>query len=97
MIGRLVGARRRRAKRALEAARVLDGIVDAGLPLLAALGEERRRRSADHLAELVGLARDYRCFARGWIDAQELDRRGRAAVARLAALRADPTARLIND
>ncbi|MEO6086375.1 MAG: hypothetical protein ABIQ18_25000, partial [Umezawaea sp.] len=59
--------------------------------------EERRRRSADYLAELVKLAQDYRYFANGWIDAKELDRRGQLAITQLSRLREDPTARLIND
>ncbi|MEV0677030.1 hypothetical protein AB0I60_10950 [Actinosynnema sp. NPDC050436] len=97
MIGRWVGARRRRAKRALEAARMLDEVVDTQLPLLASFDEDRRRRSADYLAELVVLAQDYRYFAHGWIDAKELDRRGHRAMATLSRLREDPTARLITD
>ncbi|CCH27376.1 hypothetical protein ABZ816_33075 [Actinosynnema sp. NPDC047251] len=97
MIGQWVGARRRRTKRALKAARMLDEVVDTQLPLLASFDEDRRRRSADYLAELVKLAQDYRYFAHGWIDAKELDRRGHRAVATLGKLRADPTARLITD
>ncbi|MBB5958750.1 hypothetical protein FHS29_005359 [Saccharothrix tamanrassetensis] len=97
MIGQLVGARRWRTKRALKAARMLDEVVDTQLPLLASFDEDRRRRSADYLAELVKLAQDYRYFAHGWIDAKELDRRGHQAMAKLNKLREDPTARLITD
>ncbi|MEU4801447.1 hypothetical protein [Actinosynnema sp. NPDC023587] len=97
MFGHVVGARRRRTKRALEAARMLDEVVDTQLPLLASFDEERRRRSADYLAELVALAQDYRYFAQGWIDAKELDRRGHRTVAALGRLREDPTARLVSD
>ncbi len=101
MIGQVVGTRRWRTKRALKAAlkaaRMLDEVVDTQLPLLASFDEDRRRRSADYLAELVKLAQDYRYFAHGWIDAKELDRRGHAAMARLGRLREDPTARLITE
>jgi hypothetical protein len=89
--------RRRRAKRALHAARMLDRVVDTQLPLLASFDEQRRRRSADYLAELVKLAQDYRYFADGWIDAKELERRGRDTVAELTRLRGDPSARLVTD
>lgn len=94
---RLGGAWRWKGKRALEAARMLDEVVDTQLPLLASFDEERRRRSADYLAELVKLAQDYRYYAHGWIDARELDRRGHAAMATLSKLREDPTARLVTD
>ncbi|GAA2665726.1 MULTISPECIES: hypothetical protein [Actinosynnema] len=96
-IGQLLGTRRRRAKRALDAARMLDEVVDTQLPLLASFDEERRRRSADYLAELVKLAQDYRYFANGWIDARELDRRGQEALVVLGKFRNDPTARLAQD
>jgi hypothetical protein len=86
LVSRL-GLRRWRARRALRSALVLDRIVDTQLPLLAGFDEERRRRSADHLAELVELARDYRYYANGWIDSRELDRRGQQAVERLEELR----------
>ncbi|MEU4740280.1 hypothetical protein AB0G02_07385 [Actinosynnema sp. NPDC023658] len=89
--------RRRRAKRALRAARMLDQVVDTQLPLLAAFDEPRRLRSATYLAELVKLAQDYRYFANGWIDAEELERRGRDAMAELTRLREDPSARLVTD
>ncbi|RKT51888.1 hypothetical protein [Saccharothrix australiensis] len=97
MIGQLVGARRWRTRRALKAARMIDEVVDTQLPLLASFDEERRRRSADYLAELVKLAQDYRYFAHGWIDAKELDRRGRVVVANLTRMRVDPRTRLITD
>ncbi|MBW4719517.1 hypothetical protein KZQ38_20210 [Saccharothrix sp. SC076] len=93
----MVGGRRWRARRALKAARMLDEVVDTQLPLLASFDEDRRRRSADYLAELVKLAQDYRYYAHGWIDAAELDRRGHRAMDRLSRLREDPTARLITD
>ncbi|WP_307867891.1 hypothetical protein [Umezawaea beigongshangensis] len=86
LVSRL-GLRRWRARRALRHALVLDQIVDTELPLLAAFDEERRRRSADHLAELLELARDYRYYANGWIDGRELDRRGQQVVERLEELR----------
>src|SRR5437764_9610527 len=76
-----------RARRALHAASMLDEVVDSQLPLLAALPEASRRRSASYLAELVMLAQAYRHFAAGWIDRRELERRGNAAVTRLNALR----------
>ncbi|WP_367133788.1 hypothetical protein [Saccharothrix sp. HUAS TT1] len=97
MVGNLPVLRRRRARRALRAAHVLDRVVDTQLPLLAAFDEQRRRRSADYLAELVKLAQDYRCFANGWIDAKELERRGQDTVAELTRLRQDPSARLVTD
>lgn len=92
-----VGMRRWRARRALRSARLLDEVVDSQLPLLAGFSEERRRQSADYLAELVKLAQDYRYFANGWIDAKELDRRGQHAMVQLTRLREDPSARLISD
>jgi hypothetical protein len=95
VISRLGSARR--ARRALEAARLLDQVVDTQLPLLASFDEDRRRRSADYLAELVKLAQDYRYFANGWINARELDRRGKAAVTTLTDMRADPGKRLVAD
>ncbi|SDC78535.1 hypothetical protein [Actinokineospora iranica] len=76
-----------RAQRALASAAMLDDVVAHQLPLLAALPEESRRRSADYLAELVMLAQSYRHYARGWITKRELDRRGRTAVTRLDQLR----------
>lgn len=76
---------------------MLDEAVDRQLPLLASFTEQRRRRSADYLAELVKLAQDYRYFANGWIDAGELDRRGRDTISALTRLREDPSARVITD
>lgn len=75
--------RRRRARQALENARLLDQIVDSQLPLLPGLPEAGRRRSAGYLAELVMLAQDYRHYAAGWIDRAELADRGRATAGRL--------------
>ncbi|WP_018686948.1 hypothetical protein [Actinokineospora enzanensis] len=72
----------------MASAEVLDRAVDGQLAQVARLPEDARRHSADHLAELVLLARDYRRYALGWISRRELDRRGRAATARLADLRA---------
>ncbi|GGP38037.1 hypothetical protein GCM10010185_06810 [Saccharothrix coeruleofusca] len=76
---------------------MLDQVVDTQLPLLASFDEQRRRRSADYLAELVKLAQDYRYYANGWIDGRELDRRGRRVVTQLTHLRADRTTRVIKD
>ncbi|WP_253671418.1 hypothetical protein [Streptoalloteichus tenebrarius] len=88
----MVGTGRRhrlgwRARRAIRAATLLDRVVDSQLPLVTGLPEASRRHSADYLAELVMLAQAYRHYAAGWIDRRELDRRGRAAVARLDQLR----------
>lgn len=95
MVGNLPVVRRRRA---LRAARMLDEVVDTQLPFLASFDEQRRRRSANYLAELVKLAHDYRYFANGWIGAKELERRGQDAMAALNRLRAeDSSARLITD
>jgi hypothetical protein len=96
-IGTRLGMGRWRARRALRSARLLDEVVDSQLSLLVGFDEERRRRSADYLAELVKLAQDYRYYANGWIDSRELDRRGQLAMQRLGELRQDPTVRLIND
>ncbi|MDQ2583109.1 hypothetical protein CKY47_03720 [Saccharothrix yanglingensis] len=93
----MIGAKRRRAKRALRSARMLDEVVDTQLPLLASFDEQRRRRSADYLAELVKLAQDYRYYANGWIDARELERRGRSAMSVLTRLREDPSNHAVND
>lgn len=76
-----------RARKALHAAAMLDQIVDDQLPLLAALPEASRRRSAGYLAELVMLAQHYRHYAAGWIDRPELERRSHRAVRRLDNLR----------
>ncbi|GAA3860542.1 hypothetical protein GCM10022243_28290 [Saccharothrix violaceirubra] len=91
MIGYWLNAKRRGA---LKSARMLDEVVDTQLPLLAAFDEERRRRSADYLAELVKLAGAYRGYARGWIDARELERRGGLVMTELHRLRAGSAARL---
>lgn len=97
MVGKLIGAKRRRANRALRSARMLDEVVDTQLPLLASFDEQRRRRSADYLAELVKLAQDYRYYANGWIDARELERRGRSAMSVLTRLREAPSNHAVND
>ena len=97
MVGKLIGVERRRAKRALRSARMLDEVVDTQLPLLASFDEQRRRRSADYLAELVKLAQDYRYYANGWIDARELERRGRSAMSVLTRLREDPSHHAVDD
>lgn len=94
VVGNLPVLRRRRA---LRAARMLDEVVDTQLPFLARFDEQRRRRSAEHLAELVKLAQDYRCFANGWIDAKELERRGQDAMAAMDRLREGTSARPIGD
>ncbi|HVV23968.1 MAG TPA: hypothetical protein VHF06_31330 [Pseudonocardiaceae bacterium] len=72
-----------RARKALHAAGMLDEIVDSQLPLLAALPETSRRRSAGYLAELVMLAQAYRHFAAGWISRGELERRSQRTMRRL--------------
>lgn len=83
LVKRLRKVRGWRASKALRAATALDRLVDAQLPLLPGLGDDARRRRADHLAELVMLAQSYRQYAYGWIGRRELDRRGRRAVTRL--------------
>lgn len=80
------GKARLRGRKALRAAEMLDEVVDNQLPLVTELSETSRRRSADYLSELVMLAQDYRHYAAGWIDHEELQRRGNAAVARLEQL-----------
>lgn len=98
MVGNLLGVRRLSARRAMKAARMLDKVVDNQLPLLASFDERRRSRSADYLAELVKLAQDYRYYANGWIDAKELERRGKSAMAELTRLRGeDSSARAITE
>ncbi|WP_285610774.1 hypothetical protein [Actinokineospora globicatena] len=74
-------------RRALASARALDQAVNSQLACVARLPEDARRRSADHLAELVTLAQAYRAYARGWISYRELENRGRIATARLSHLR----------
>lgn len=88
----VIGRRRERCPavqrwRAVRAAAMLDDVVDAQLPLVTSLGEQSRHRVANNLAELVMLAHSYRGYAEGRIDRQELDRRGRAVIARLTATR----------
>ena len=81
-------SRTRRARRALDSARVLDEVVANQLTLLSRLPEDGRRRAADFLAELVMLAQAYRHYAAGWISRGELERRGLNAMRNLAAIRA---------
>lgn len=77
----------RRARRALDSARVLDDVVANQLTLVSRLPEDARRRVADFLAELVMLAQHYRHYAAGWIGRKELERRGLDTMQRLAAIR----------
>jgi hypothetical protein len=86
-----------RTRRALRTAQLLDEVVDSQLPLLTALPEDRRRRSADYLAELVMLSQAYRHYASGWIDRRELDRRGHGVLDRLGELRAQPSAAQVTE
>ncbi|AHH93417.1 hypothetical protein GCM10010174_32380 [Kutzneria viridogrisea] len=86
-----------RARRALRTAQLLDEVVDSQLPLLPALPEARRRRSADYLAELVMLSQAYRHYAAGWIDRKELERRGQGVLGRLTTLRKQPSAAQVID
>lgn len=72
-----------RARKALQAAGMLDEIVDSQLPLLAGLPEASRRRSAGYLAELVMLAQAYRHYAAGWISRGELEERSHRTMRRL--------------
>jgi hypothetical protein len=78
---------RRRARRALDSARVIDEVVNGQLALVARLPEDSRRRASDFLAELVMLAQAYRHYAAGWIDRRELERRGLCTMQRLAEIR----------
>lgn len=78
----------RRAKRALESARVLDEVVASQLSLVSRLPEDGRRRASDFLAELVMLASAYRHYAAGWISRRELEQRGRDAMRTLTLIRA---------
>lgn len=80
-------SRNRRARRALDSARVLDEVVAKQLALVSRLPEDGRRRAADFLAELVMLAQAYRHFAAGWISRRELERRGIDTMRRLAVIR----------
>jgi hypothetical protein len=77
----------RRARRALDSARVLDEVVANQLALVSRLPEEGRRRAADFLAELVMLAQAYRHYAAGWITRRELEQRGLTTMERLAVIR----------
>jgi hypothetical protein len=81
-------SRSRRAKRALDSARVLDEVVANQLAMVSRLPEDGRRRAADFLAELVMLAQSYRHYAAGWISRRELERRGLCTMQTLAAIRA---------
>lgn len=85
-------SRRRRARRALDSARVLDEVVANQLALVSRLPEEGRRRAADFLAELVMLATSYRHYAAGWITRRELEQRGLNTMQRLAVIRQRRTA-----
>ncbi len=76
-----------RGRRALRSAQVLDDVVDAQVVLLPYLPEPDRQRSADYLAELVTLSQAYRHFAARWISRRELQRRARASLGRLEAIR----------
>jgi hypothetical protein len=78
---------RRRARRALDSARMLDQMVADHLPLMARLPEASRHRAADFLAELVLLSQAYRHHANGWISRRELERRGEGHVSRIAVIR----------
>jgi hypothetical protein len=77
----------RRAKRALDSARVIDEVVNNQLMLVSRLPEDGRRRAADFLAELVMLAQSYRHYASGWINRKELERRAMQTMGRLSELR----------
>lgn len=77
----------RRARRALDSARMLDQMVADHLPVMARLPEASRRRVADFLAELVLLSQAYRHHAAGWISRRELQRRGEGHVSRIAVIR----------
>lgn len=76
-----------RRRRAVRSAELLDDVVDAQAVLLPQLPEPLRRRSADHLAELVMLGQAYRHYAAGWITRAQLDRRGKEIRARLEEIR----------
>ena len=77
----------RRARRALDSARMLDQVIADHLPLMARLPEASRHRAADFLAELVLLSQAYRHHAAGWISRRELARRGEGHVSRIAVIR----------
>jgi hypothetical protein len=84
---RLAARTTRRARRALESARVLDEVVANQLSLVSRLPEDGRRRASDFLAELVMLASAYRHYAAGWISRRELEQRGKATMRTLALIR----------
>lgn len=75
-----------RSQAALQAARILEEVVDSQLPLVRKLPENRREHSVTHLYELVLLARNYRYFAAGWIRYRELQRRSSATLWKLRQL-----------
>jgi hypothetical protein len=79
--------RSRRARRALESARIIDEVVDNHLELVSRLSEDSRRRAGAFLAELVMLAQAYRHHAAGWIGRRELERRGAGVMRRLREIR----------
>lgn len=83
----LWSSRRRRVKRAIDSARVLDEVVANQLPLVSGLSEGGRRRAADFLAELVMLATAYRHYAAGWISRRELERQGLHTMRQLSSIR----------
>ncbi|GAA2821499.1 hypothetical protein GCM10010470_65960 [Saccharopolyspora taberi] len=76
-----------RTRRALRSAAVLDEVVDSQVGMVPGLPPELRKRSADHLAELVLLAQSYRHYAAGWIDRRELEHRACAALDRMESRR----------
>ena len=86
-MARLTGSDSRRARRALDSARVIDEVVNNQLMLVSRLPEDGRRRAADFLAELVMLAQSYRHYAAGWLTRKELERRGLETMRRLSVLR----------
>lgn len=79
--------RGRRAKRALESAKILDDVVNGQLELVSRLPEHGRRRAGDFLAELVMLAQAYRHYAAGWISRRDLEQHGVGTMRRLAEIR----------
>lgn len=87
----LTGANRR----ARSAAQLLDDVVDAQLESLPQMSPNARRRSAEHLAQLVMLAQDYRYFAAGWISDRELRSRANATLTRIELIRTRPVEQLV--
>jgi len=78
----------RRARRALDSARLLDQMVADHMPLMARLSDEAsRHRTADFLAEIVLLSQAYRHHAAGWISRREFERRGEGHLSRIAVIR----------